>query len=167
MKKEWENAVIMEDNVNQLHPRIHSLAQALGLDPVLLDNDLGGWTVGAENDDEKNDGMNELQMGLQGQQSSTNTTATGTSTEGLPSSSSPSPPTSSSSGVASTGDFDFDFFFHDIGSSTTSGIGTDLDSGITSTRFLDEVPTLVSSSDQTASPVLSLGRDTGIVWCWR
>jgi hypothetical protein len=42
MKKEWENAEIMEDNVNGLHSRTHLSAQALGLDPVLLDNDLGG-----------------------------------------------------------------------------------------------------------------------------
>jgi hypothetical protein len=95
-----------------LHSRLYSLTQALGLDPVLLDNDLGGRTVVAENDDEKNDGVNELRMGPQGQQSSTATTATGT-TEALPglSSSSPPPPSSSSSsGAASTTDFDFDFF---------------------------------------------------------
>jgi len=151
MTKEWENTEIMEDNVNGLHSRIHSLAQALGLDPVLLDNDLGGRTVGAENDDEKNDGP-------QGQQSST-TTATGT-TETLPSSSSPPPPTTTTtSGAGPTGDFDFDFFFNNIGSSTTSG--TDLDSGMdyTSTTFLDEVPTPASSSDQMASPVLSFKQD--------
>jgi hypothetical protein len=53
MKKGWENAEIMENNVNGLHSRIHSLAQALGLDPVLLDNGFGGRTVGVENDDEK------------------------------------------------------------------------------------------------------------------
>jgi hypothetical protein len=149
MGKEWENAEIMEDNVNGLNSRIHSLAEALGLDPVLLDSDLGGQTVGAENDDEKNDGMN---IGLQGQQSS----STGT-TEGLPSSFSPplpplhppSPPPTTTTGAAPAGDFDFDFFFNNIGSSTTSGIGTDLDSGMdyTSTTFLDEVPTPASSSD--------------------
>jgi hypothetical protein len=90
MKKEWGNAVIMGDNVNQLHSRILSLAQALGfkLDPVLLDNDLGGWTVGAENDDEK--------------KSSTTTTATGT-TEALPSSSS-SPPTTNNNIIRSSSD---------------------------------------------------------------
>ena len=153
MAKEWENTEIMEDNVNGLHSRIHSLAQALGLDPVLLDNDLGGRTAGAENDDEKKDGMNDLQMGLQGQQSST-ATPTGT-TEALPS------PTTTTPGAVPTGDFDFDFFFNNIGSSTTSGIGTDLDSGMdyTSTTFLDEVPTPASSSDLTASPVISLKQD--------
>jgi hypothetical protein len=65
MAKEWENAEIMEDNVNGLHLGIHSLAETLGLNPVLLDNVRFGRTVGAESDDEKNDGMN-----LQGQQSS-------------------------------------------------------------------------------------------------
>ena len=160
MAKEWETAEIMEDNVNGLHSRIHSLAHALGLDATLLDNDLGGRTAGAENIDEKDDGMNELQMGLQGQQSSTGTAATGT-TEPLPSSSSPSTTTTTTSGAAPTGDFDFDFFFNNLGSSTTTGLGTDLDSGMdyTSTTFLDEVPTPASSSDQTASPVLSLKQD--------
>jgi hypothetical protein len=156
MAKEWETTEIMEDNVNGLHSRIHSLAQALGLDAALLDNDLGGRTAGAENDDEKNDGMNELQMGLQGQQSSTTTAS-----EALPSSSSPPPPTTTTttttSGAAPTTDFDFDFFFNNIGSSSTTGMDTDLNSGMdyTSTTFLDEVPTPASSSDQTASPVLS------------
>ena len=36
MAKEWENAETMEDNVNGLHLGIHSLAQTLGLNPVLL-----------------------------------------------------------------------------------------------------------------------------------
>ena len=149
--KEWETTEVMEDNVNGLHSRIHSLAQALGLDAALLDNDLGSRTAGGENDDEKDDAMNELQMGLQGQQSSTAATATGTS-EPLPSSSSPTT-------TAPTADFDFDFFFNNIGSSTITG--TDLDSGMdyTSTTFLDEVPTPASSSNQTASPVLSLKQD--------
>ena len=166
MAKEWDNAEIMEDNVNGLHSRIHSLAQALGLDPVLLDSDLGGRTVGAENDVEKNEGMNDLPMGLQGQQSNSSTTATGT-TETLPSSSSPPPaPTttttaSATSGAAPTGDFDFDFFFNNIGSSTTNGIGSDMDSGVDypSTTFMDEVPMTASSSDQSASPLLSLKQD--------
>ena len=159
MAKEWENAEIMEDNVNGLHSRIHSLAEALGLDPVLLDNDLGGRTAGAENDDEKNVGMNGLQIGLEGQQSSSATGATGT-TEALPSSSSPAVE-AAAAGEAPTSDFDFDFFFNNIDSSTTSGIGTDLDSGMdyTSTTFLDEVPTPAGSSEQTASPVLSLKKD--------
>jgi hypothetical protein len=153
MAKDWETTEIMEDNVNGLHSRIHSLAQALGLDAGLLDNDLGGQTAGAENDIEKDDGMNELRMGLQGQQSST---ATGTD-EALPSSST----SATTSGAAPTADFDFDLFFNNIGSSTTTGIGTDLDSGMdyASTTFLDEVPTPASSSDQTASPVLSLRQD--------
>ena len=147
MAKEWENTEIMEDNVNGLQSRIHSLAQALGLDAALLDNDFGGRTAErAENDNEKDDGMNELQMGLQGQQFGT-------------SSSSPTAVTTTS-GAAPIVDFDFDSFFNGIGSSTT-GIGTDLDTGMDypSTTFLDEVPTPASSSDQTASPVLSLKQD--------
>ena len=134
MAKEWETTEIMEDNVNGLHSRIHSLAQALGLDAALLDNDFGGRTAGAENDDEKDDGV-------------------------LPSSSLPTA-TSTTLGAAPTVDFDFDSFFNSIGSSTT-GIDTDLDTGMDypSTTFLDEVPTPASSSDQTASPVLSLKQD--------
>ena len=161
MAKDWETTELMEDNVNGLHSRIHSLAQALGLDATLLDNDLGGRTAGAENDDEKDDGMNGLRMGLQGQQSCTttaNTAATGTN-EALPSSSSTA---TTPSGPVPAADFDFDLFFNNIGSSTTTGLGTDLDSGMdyTSTTFLDEVPTPASSSaDQTASPVLSFKQD--------
>ena len=55
MEKEWENTEITEDNVNGIHSGIHSLAQTLGLDPVLLDNDRFGRRVGAEIDGEKND----------------------------------------------------------------------------------------------------------------
>ena len=65
-----------------------------------------------------------------------------------------------SSGAAAPIDFDFDSFFNNIASSST-GMGTGLDSGMdfTSPAFLDEVPTPTSSSDQTASPVLSLKQD--------
>jgi hypothetical protein len=153
MAKQWESAEIMEDNVNGLHSRIHSLAQALGLDPVLLDNDLGGRMAGVENDDENDDDMDDLQMGLQGQQLTTATTATAPTgtTEALP-----TPSATTTLGVTPTVDFDFDSFFNNIASSST-----DLDSGMdySSTAFLDEVPTPASSSDQTASPVLSLRQD--------
>jgi heat shock transcription factor, other eukaryote len=151
MAKQWENAEMMEDDVNGLHSRIHSLAQALGLDPVLLDNDLGGRTAGANNDDENDEDMDELQMGLQGHQPTT-ATATGTA-EPLPSS---TPTATTTLGPTPAIDFDFDSFFNNIASSST-----DLDSAMdyTSTAFLDEVPTPASSSDQTASPVLSLKQD--------
>ena len=156
MAKQWESSDMMEDNVNKLHSRIHSLAQALGLDPVILDNVLGGRTVGAENDQGSDDGMDGLQMSLQGQQPTATTTAAGTTsvTEALPSLSIPSATTAT--GADSTIDFDFDSFFNNIASSTT-----DMDSGMdyTSTAFLDEVPTPASSSDQTASPALSLRQD--------
>ena len=160
MAKEWETAEIMEDNVNGLDSRIHSLAQALGLDPALLDNDNigGGRTAGgAENDDENDDGMNELQMGLQGQQFST---ATGTTEVSSPTATATATTTTTTTPAAPTVDFDFDSFFNSIGSSTT-GIGSDLDSGMDfpSTTFLDEVPTPASSTDQTASPVLPLKQD--------
>ena len=150
MAKQWESAEIMEDDVNGLHSRIHSLAQALGLDPVLLDNDLGGRTVGVEKD-EKDEDMDDLQKGLQGQQL---TSATGT-TETLP-----TPSATTTAGVAPTVDFDFDSFFNNIASSST-----DMDSGMdfTSTAFLDEAPTPASSSDQTAS--LSLGQDVASEVC--
>ena len=152
MGKEWESAEMMEHNVNGLHSRIHSLAQALGLDPALLDNDLGDGT-GAENNDENDDNMDELQMGLQGQQPTVTTTAAGTTTgtEAIPSLF--TPPATTTAGATPTTDFDFDSFFKNIASSTT-----DLDSGIdyTSTTFLNEVPTPASSSDQAASPALSL-----------
>ena len=157
MAKEWDNAEIMEDNVNGLHSRIHSLAQALGLDPALLDSDHGGRTnVGAENDVEKNEGMYEMSLPMRFQ---TLTLATGTATEAVPSSSS-SPPAPTTSGTAppTTGDFDFDFFFNNIGSSSTAS-GGGVDTEYPSTTFLDEVPTPASSSDQTASPLLSLKHD--------
>ncbi|KAF8800521.1 hypothetical protein BYT27DRAFT_7227447 [Phlegmacium glaucopus] len=159
MAKQWETAEILEDNVNGLHSRIHSLAQALGLDPILLDNDLSGRAVGVENDDANDDDLDGLQMGLQGQRPTTATSAAAAGTtngfEPLPSSSTTTIP-----GAATPIDFDFDSFFNNITSSTT-GIGTDLDSGMdyTSTAFLDEVPTPASSSDQTGSPVLSLGQE--------
>ena len=162
MTKQWESAGVIEDDLNGVHSRIHSLAEAFGLDPVLLDNGLSDHAVGVENGDDNNDSMDGLQMGLQGQQqqqqsTSTTTAASGTNTgvEGLPT---PSPTTTS--GAAATADFDFDSFFNNL-SSSTAGLGTDLDSGMdyTSTAFLDEVPTPASSSDQTASPVLSLRQE--------
>jgi len=156
MAKQWETAEVLEDNVNGLHSRIHSLAQALGLDPVLLDNNLSGRAVGVENNDENLDG---LEMGLQGQGPTMTAAAAAGTTNGVQAP--PALPTTTpmTPGAAATVDFDFDSFFN-ISSSTT-GIGTDLDSGMdyTSTSFLDEVPTPASSSDQTASPVLSLGQD--------
>ena len=146
MTKQWENTEVMGDNVDGLQSRIHSLAQALGLDPVLLDNDLAGHAAG---DDEHNDDMDELQMGLQGQLPTATNGIGATGLEALPSSSSTATATS---GEASMVDFDFDSFFNTLASPST-GAGTDLDSGMTA--FLDEVPTPASSSDQTASPVLS------------
>lgn len=162
MAKEWETTENLEDNVNGLHSRIHSLAQALGLDPVLLDNDLSGHAAGVGNDNENH---NDLQMGLsppppQQQQppaaaATTTTTAPGTGT--LPST---SPITPTTSGTTPTADFDFDSFFSNIAASSTD-IDTDLDSAMdyTSTAFLDEVPTPASSSDQTASPVMPFKQD--------
>ena len=161
MTKQWESAGVIEDDLNGVHSRIHSLAEALGLDPVLLDNGLSDHAVGVGSSDDNNDSMDGLQMGLQGQQqqsTTTTTTATGTNTgvESLPTPS----PTTTTSGAAATADFDFDSFFNNL-SSSTAGLGTDLDSGMdyTSTAFLDEVPTPASSSDQTASPVLSLRQE--------
>jgi hypothetical protein len=153
MAKQWESADVMEDNVNGLHSRIHSLAQALGLDPVLLDGDLGDRTIGIENDCENDEDMDELQMGLHGQQQQqhqqpTTTSAAPGTTEALP------PPSATTTlGPAPSVDFDFDSFFNNIASSTTD-LDSDLD--FSSTAFLDEVPTPASSSDQTASPVLSM-----------
>ena len=46
--------------MNGLQFVIHSLAQALGLDPALLDNDIDGPEAGVENDNEHDDDMDGL-----------------------------------------------------------------------------------------------------------